>query len=382
MAEVDWRDGKITDEGIDQIRAAIGVRKPIPAWNRLVTPEGIEHFALGVGDDNPLWWDDSYAAKSRWGGRVAPGCYLYSHMRGPRLRPEHGNQSVDIFLPGTLGIWAGERWRWHRPARAGETVRAEAEMVEVNVHEGSFGGRSVSHVERQYLLNEHDEPIAEVDHIIRRFERGQARSRGAYLDRPLATYTEEDRGRFDAQYAREVDARRGATPLHLEDVKLGDRMGPMLKGPLTVTNLVGFLLGGGSGLNPTNRMSYSFMKLHPGARMIHPQTGIADTIEAAHWEPAFAQASGMPTAYDFGFQRISWVAHLISDWAGDDGFLKTLDVKLVKPNLLGDVTWLNGKVTAIDLGEGVATVTVETTNQLEEITTRATATIELPRKRQ
>ena len=379
MKDVDWRNAKITDAGIDEIRAALGVRKPLPGWNRTVTAEGIEHFALGLGDDNPLWWDEAYA-KTLFGFRVAPPCYLYSHMRGPRLRPEDGNQAVDEFLPGALGIFAGEHWRWRRLAQEGEVIRAECEMVDVQVHEGKFGGRSVSHVERQYLLTEKDELIAEVDHTTRRFERGQTRSRAAYLDRPLATYTAEDRERFAAQHEAEVKARRGAEPRFIEDVAVGEALPPLLKGPLTITNLIGFLLGGGCGLNPANRMAHSFLKLHPGVKMIHPETGIPDTIEAPHWEPALARASGIPGGYDFGFQRVSWMSHIVTDWMGDHGVLEELQVKLVGMNILGDITWIRGEVTEIDAAAGLATVAIRSMNQLDEETTRGWAKVRLPRR--
>ncbi|MDB5471513.1 MAG: hypothetical protein JWR84_3073 [Caulobacter sp.] len=378
--ELDWQNTKITDEGIDEIRANIGKRRVIPAWNRIVTREAIEHFALGVGDDNPLWWDDDHAAGTRWGGRVAPPCYLYSHTRGPRLRPEDGRQSVEVYLPGVLGIWAGEKWVWNRLPCENEIIRAESEMVEVLEHEGSFGGRSISHVERQYLLTDKDELVATVDHTIRRFDRSQTRARGAYLDRPLATYTAEDRARFEAQYEAEIGLRRGGTPRYIEDVKVGEKVGPMLKGPLTITNMIGFLLGGGSSLNITNRMLPTFLKMHPGSKMIHPETGIVETIEAPHWETAFARASGMPAGYDFGFQRISWLQHLITDWMGDAGFLKELEVQLRRPNILGDVTWLSGLVTDVDLAAGVATVAITATNQLDETTTRGLARVELPKR--
>lgn len=378
--EIDWHDAKITDAGIDEIRAAIGVRKLLPGWNRTVTSEGIEHFALGLGDDNPLWWNADHAASSRWGRRIAPPCYLYSHMRGPRIRPEEGKQAVDEFLPGALGIFAGEVWRWRRFAHEGEVIRAETEMLDVTVIEGRFGGRSVSHLERHYLLTSKDELIAEVDHTTRRFERGQTRSRAAYLDRPIATYTAEDRERFAEQYEAEAKARRGSTPRYIEDVQVGEALGPMLKGPLNLTNMIGFLMGGGCGLNPANRMAHNFLKLHPGVRVVHPETGIPDTIEAPHWEPVLARASGIAGGYDFGFQRISWLSHLVTDWAGDDGFLSELQVKLVGMNIIGDITWMRGTVTEVDLATGLATVEITATNQLDEVTTRGLAKVRLPSK--
>ena len=380
MYDVDWQGAQITDAGIDEIRAAIGVRKAVPGWNRLVTAEGIEHFALGIGDDRPLWWDEAHARASQWGARVAPPCYLYSHTRGPKLMPEHGQGSVEEYLPGVLGIWAGEHWRWNRLPKEGEVIRAESEMIGVTVHEGNFGGRSVSHTERNYLLTDKDELVAEVDHIIRRFERKQTSTRGAYLDRPLAAYNADDRARFEAQYEAEIEARANARQRYIEDVKVGDPVGPMLKGPLTITNMIGFLLGGGSSLNPTNRMLHSFLKLHPASKMVHPETGIADTIEAPHWEPAFARASGMPSGYDFGFQRISWLSHLMTDFAGDEGFLAELEVQLLKPNIIGDVTWISGQVTDVDAASAIVTVAMTATNQLDEATTRGVGKVRLPRR--
>jgi hypothetical protein len=217
-----------------------------------------------------------------------------------------------------------------------------------------------------------------VDHTIRRFERSQTSARGAYLDRPLATYTPERMAELERHYESEAGAlRRGTDTRYIEDVAVGDRIGPMLKGPLTLTNLIGFLMGGGSGLNPTNRMLPSFLKLHPGSRVVHPVTGIVDTIEAPHWDDAFARASGMPAAYDFGFGRISWLAHMATDWAGDDGFLKELEVRLVRPNVVGDITWIDGQVAAVDGASGLATIVLGARNQLDETTTRCTAKIEL-----
>lgn len=381
MDDVDWESGRITDEGVAFMQSQIGVSTPTPGWNRTVTTEGIEHFALGIGDDNPLWWKDDYAEASPHGGRVAPPCYLYSHAGGPRLWPEDGHMAVERFLQGAMGLLAGEKWRWHRLPRVGEIVRAESALIEATVHEGGFGGRSVAQVERVSFLAG-DEVIAEQDQTIRRFARGEVRQRSTYLDRPLAVWTAEDRERFAAQYEAEPDARRGSTPRYIEDVRVGEALGPMLKGPLTITNMVGYLLGAGSGNTPTNRMTNSFLKLHPAGKLINPETGIADTLKAAHFEPALARMSGLPTGYDFGVARVGWFSHLLTDWAGDHGFLEELQVQVRRPNFLGDITWLSGDVGAIDPETGVATINLVARNQLDETTATGTGKVRLPRRPQ
>ncbi|MDB5475768.1 MAG: hypothetical protein JWP49_1279 [Phenylobacterium sp.] len=380
MAEVDWEDGAITDDGIAAMRAQIGVSRPTPAWDRDVTLDGVEHFALGIGDDNPLWWDEAHALASRWQGRIAPPCYLYAHFNGPRLRPEDGDSSVETFLPGALGLLAGERWRWRRPARVGERIGADAALVEVTDQPSKFGGRSVAQVERTTLRSVTGEVVAEVDQTIRRFERRATRERRTYLDRPLAAYTAADRARFAAQYDREAEARRGARPRYVEDTPTGEILGPMLKGPLTFTNTVGFLLGIGCPNTPTNRMAAAFLRLHPAQKLVNPASGVADTLKASHFEPAIARAGGLPAGYDLGIARVSWFSHLITDWMGDDGFLEELDVRIRRPNFLGDVTWLAGSVDKRDLENGAVAVAAEATNQLGEVTATATARIILPRR--
>ena len=71
-------EGKITDGAIDALRAWVGVPRRDRGWNSSVTEDAIWHFALGVGDDNPLWWDRAYAESTSWGRMFAPPTFLYS----------------------------------------------------------------------------------------------------------------------------------------------------------------------------------------------------------------------------------------------------------------------------------------------------------------
>ena len=62
-------------------------------------------------------------------------------------------------------------------------------------------------------------------------------------------------------------------------------------------------------------------------------------------EDSRAQTIGIPGAYDYGCQRISWVDNLITNWMGDDGFIKNLNGTLKRFNIVGDTHWMKGKVT-------------------------------------
>src|SRR6478672_1349805 len=75
---------------------------------------------------------------------------------------------------------------------------------------------------------------------------GEARERKKYDDTELRPYTDEEIDEIDAQYDRE--RARGSEPRWFEDVEVGDAVGPIVKGPLTVTDMVCWHSGMGMGL--------------------------------------------------------------------------------------------------------------------------------------
>ena len=74
---------KITDNGLDDLRKRIGVKieNTLEPWCHEATRDNIRHYAHGIGDDNPLWCDPEYAAKTQYGGIVALPSFLFSTSR-------------------------------------------------------------------------------------------------------------------------------------------------------------------------------------------------------------------------------------------------------------------------------------------------------------
>jgi acyl dehydratase len=380
---VDWRASAITDDGIAHLKSYIGKRREMRPWVSDVTYDAIWHFANGLGDDNPMWWDADYGKSTVWGAMIAPPCFLYACSNGGQDPDDTEPFGTDGFLPGTVGVWASTRWRWFRPVPLGAKVRLFWEIHDVIDHpDGQFGGRSVSQIDLTTYADAQGEPYAEVYRTIKRFDRSAAVKRGAYDDLTLATYTAADRERFAAQYESELVNRRGAKPFFFEDASVGEQIGPLLKGPLTITNMIGWLLGWGSGFCQTNRIAYRFLKNHPGSRIFNEETGIEDTIEAPHWDEYSAKLGGFPGGYDFGSQRISWLSHALTDWGGDSAFIEEMEVKLIRPNIVNDTTWISGEVIDLvpDTEFGTAIIALRATNQRNEVTAAATARVRLPRR--
>ena len=101
-----------------------------------------------------------------------------------------------------------------------------------------------------------------------------------------------------------------------------------------------------------------------------------------HAAAATASQAGLPMAYDYGCQRMCWLAHPLTNWMGDDGFLKRLYGEVRLFNYLGDTTWIKAKVTGkqIDGDDHLVDLEVWTENQREEVTAKGRAQIALPTK--
>jgi len=77
----------------------------------------------------------------------------------------------------------------------------------------------------------------------------------------------------------------------------------------------------------------------------------------------------MDRGYDFAPQRIAWLVHLVTDWAGDHAQVRAVEARLRAPNLLGDLTTVTGRVTAVE--DGLVSCDLVATNQRGQETATA-----------
>jgi acyl dehydratase len=330
---------KITDEGLERLRERIGVKigETLEPWCHEATRDAIRHYAHGIGDDNPLWCDPEYAARTRHGGIVAPPSFLFACSR-----------IVSGYVGGLSGVhamWAGADWTWYRLVRRNAVISTEAWLKDLVEHETTFAGRAIQQV---YHVSFHDETgalLAEADSWCFRTDRDAARETGtkytALKARPPKRYTEEELARIDRLYAEE--AVRGATPRYWEDVAVGDTLPTMVKGPMTVTGFIAFAQGWGGLYIRAHRLAWAQVRKHPGLGVAN-RFGIPDCPERVHWEPELAMRVGAPGAYDYGPERCSWLTHQLTDWMGNDGFLHRASCKIRRHNPEGDTLFIAGRV--------------------------------------
>jgi hypothetical protein len=162
-------------------------------------------------------------------------------------------------------------------------------------------------------------------------------------------------------------------------VAVGDAMTELVKGPLTVTSVIAFVQGWGSLYVRAHGLAFDMFERHPALGIPNP-SGVPEPPERVHWDEAMAKAVGVPGAYDYGPERVAWLGHLVTNWMGDAGFLRRLNVRVLRHNLIGDTTWCRGTVSGKD-PEGVVHLALSAVNQRGETTASGSATVVLPERR-
>lgn len=365
----------ITDDGLNDLKRRIGVPivGSLEPWCHEATRDNIRHYAHGIGDDNPLWCDPEYAEESRFGGITALPSFLFSTSR--IISGYVGG------LPGVHAMWAGADWSWHAPIRRNDEIRTEAYLKDLISHDTRFAGRAIQQIYHVDFYNQRNELLAEADSWCFRTERDTARERGIKYkevrEKGVHQYTKEELEDFYSLYAAEKP--RGADPRYWEDVKIGDELPTMPKGPMTVTGFIAYAQGWGGLYIRANRIAWKQIDAHPGLGIVN-KFNIPDCPERVHWEEEFARQVGTPGAYDYGPERCSWLTHHLTDWMGDHGFLRKASCKIRRHNPEGDLLVIRGKVTdkRIENGRYLIEIQQEARQQNDELSVLGTGLVELP----
>jgi acyl dehydratase len=375
---------ELKDEDIERARLLLGIDVASRAreLNCEATFDSMRNWALGVGDDNPLYTTEEYGCDTRWGSQIGHGTQL-GHLKQPMLGdpiPEEVAKQTKSLFRGVHVFVSGGTWDWYRPLRPGDRVMCFAGQEVLDVKQSEFAGRSVIRVGRSVMINQFGDVLGVYRVLTVNTERSKSREKAKYADIEPAHYTDEDYERIDAIYASEQP--RAAEKRYWEDVSVGEELPPMVKGPTTITEMIAFH-SGGYGFVPyglrASRVGYK------NRRRIKPfyiknAQGVWDVAQRLHWDSEWAKAIGNPMAYDYGVQRQCWFYHHVSDWAGDDACIVRMEDSIRKFNYMGDTQFLSGTVVAKreEHGQHLVDLELHMTNQRDTETAYGSATVALP----
>ena len=326
--------------------------------------DNIRRFGDGVGDYNPLWRDEAHAASSRFGMITAPPTFIIGVSIGV-VAGETGN--IDRKRVSTVHLpvnYAGAEIEFIRPIWQGDIITAQEQVVGTSRKNSKRIGPIAFNTGLVTYTNQRQEVVATIKTLMARFE--NTGSTLGYDRKPKAETAMKSEPADPLVWERQ---RRGADARYWEDVEAGDELPALKKGTYSVTELFLFT----HGVIGTGRSKRASLEAE----------GSADLGGGGRFDTEHAQKRrNMPGQFDFGPQRVCWLAQIVTDWIGDDGYLKKLNASIRHPNVVGDTNTVYGEVTK-KMREGdeyLVEVQIQNLNQSGLATALGTATVSLPSK--
>jgi acyl dehydratase len=378
------RPRELNEDTMAEVRRRIGipVRYSPRAHNEVSSTDSFRHFARAYGDDNPLYNDPHYASGTSWCTPIAPPLYPFvSGISRPVDLTETENAIMKSGDPlaGIGQYMCGERWIFPKPVRSGDVLWQSQTLHAAELRTSSFGGGTgalVSH--RVSWEDDHGAPYALRFLDFWHAERDRSKAAGKNEGIEPTRYTEEDLAEIDACY--EAEEVRGANPRLVGDVQLGEELGPIAKGPLSVTDMVAWHVGVGWGMygGGSSKIAHANRRRVPKF-YVPNEAGFWDSAQRCHWDNEWAMRMGHPAAYDYGVMRTNWMVHLVTNWMSDDAWIWKVTASVRKFNYLGDAHFVSGVVREVDRDASTATIDVTGVNQRGETTCDARIVAILPR---
>jgi len=136
--------------------------------------------------------------------------------------------------------------------------------------------------------------------------------------------------------------------VYVEDVKVGDELPPLVKGPIQQIQLTRY-------------------------------AGASGDFNPIHQDPEFAQAAGMGGVFAHGMLSMGFVAQAVTDWAGA-GTVRKIGVRFAALVRLKDTVTCRGRVVATAQKDGANVVELEiwADNQKGDTVVTGKASVALP----
>lgn len=298
-------------------------------WVSEVTIDAVKHFVWGIGDNNPLWLDKAYASNSQWGEIIAPPSFAYA-INETTVAPgmegyERHYQSVD--------------WEWFFPFKLGDLLTSESQLLEERP------GSSPGVIEQRGQTEFFDSSSRLIARSIVTCRRD---------NNPLPSINDRVEIRYSSDELLDIEERviselpQGSTSRYGDELLIGDSVGTITKGPLSIMDIVAWCAGTKGA--PDDSSEYS--------------------------------SGGLDSQSATGPQVVAWIINLVSNWMGDTGVLKRLSTDIEILPFLGSTTTISGNVVKLTRSDSgyISELSLSCYLQNNELIATSSALIELPNK--
>jgi N-terminal half of MaoC dehydratase len=290
----------------------------------------IRRYVQGVDNPNRLYYDDGYAARSPFGGIVAPQSYFGG---GPGTGATPAIQGV---IPGSHMLFGGdEQWFYGPRIYPGDRLRMDRMLFDYRVTNTSFAGPTMFSRGDTTYANQLGDLIAKQRSTAIRYLVENSSKLGALLgDTEEPEWTDEELEAIRQEKIAWVQSFPGASKRLWKDVSVGETMARRPIGPHSIQT---FTSESRTEAGPHSWGAYEYFPPFASSTMnagwvaemsrddekvaIDPSfaDGLVFGASRGHVQPRYANVIGMPRGYGYGATMCSWVVDYVTNWGGDWG---------------------------------------------------------------
>jgi acyl dehydratase len=355
-----------------------------------IHPNDVRRWAQGMQNPNPLYFDEEYAAESRFERLVAPQsfavCTDTSHGAGPAI------QGV---IPGQHMIFGGDEWWFFGPRiEPGDRITFDRMLFDYKIADTKFSGPTMFSRGDTSYIRQTGEVVCKQRSTSVRYLAENARKKGYFDENQETTWTDQD---LEDLEKRKMEYFQSFLDLGHEKrlfVKEGDELPTRPIGPHSIATFTtewrSYLMtvwGAAREYGETSTMEAGWLpemsRDREGAKVDPTHSdGLYKGPSRGHVQKRYAQLIGMPRGYGYGASMGAWILDYLSNWGGEWSFILHSNMQYRAPALTGDATFLKGEVIQLEeesgSGRPLATVKVVMTNQSDDVMASGEAELLLP----
>ena len=381
LSDVDHRVGKLVGGG--------------QLWEPC-TAMDIRRWVMGMDYPNPIHWDEEFARNSRFGGIIAPqsmaACMDYGH----------GSQPACVGrIPGSHLLFGGEEWWFYgHLIRPGDKLIQERRFHDYRITETKFAGPTMFSRGDTIHRNQDATLVAKARQTVIRYLVAEAEKRKMFENQTkMPVWTAEELKKVEKVRLDWIMSNRLGVSPRFDEIDVRDKLPRRALGPHTLASFAteyrafmwnmwgSFHWVGVPGvkdpwINQDPGWIEGFGYDEEGAK-IDPRKrdGLYLGPSRAHVDTAKGTEIGVPRAYGYGASMAAWTTDYLAYWAGYDGMVRHSKVQFRTPAFEGDVTCMDGEVTAKQpdsaWGVPLVTIKVQMTNQDGAVLAEGEAEVEV-----
>ena len=319
----------------------------------------IRRWVQALDYPNPIHWNQEFAAKSKFGGIVAPQSFAVNMDYGHGCHPACVGK-----IEGSHLIFAGEEWWFYGvDIRPGDHFTQERRFDGYDLSNTGFAGPTMFARGDTVHTNQRGELVAKERATAIRYLIEEARKRAVYdKDKRApkrwsnAELIEINRHRHDWILSN----RQGRSP-RMSEVQVGDKLPRRVMGPHSKVTFANECRAFRQNIWGTWRWNVppgaydpatedagfaANMSYDHNASNIDPREhdGLYRGPSSGHVNDEKAEQVGMGGSYGYGAAMNAWHLDTIAYWAGHDGYIWHSKTQFRSPAFEGDITWIDGEV--------------------------------------